>query len=65
MLAALQMVEFVTNRAAGDTESYGGGVLEDGGFADPLWVRELLIEADVLYIDAVRGGEPPCRISSS
>lgn len=28
--------------------------LEDGGFHDPLWVRELLIEADVLYLAAVR-----------
>lgn len=28
--------------------------LEDGRFHDPIWVRELLIEADVLYLAAVR-----------
>lgn len=28
--------------------------LEDGRFHDPRWVRELLIEADLLYIAAVR-----------
>ncbi len=28
--------------------------LEDGGFHDPMWVRDLLIEADVLYLAAVR-----------
>ena len=28
--------------------------LDDGGFHDPRWVRELLIEADILYVQAVR-----------
>lgn len=28
--------------------------LDDGGFSDPAWVRELLIDADARFLDAVR-----------
>lgn len=42
--------------------------LEDGGFHDPPWVRELLIEADILYIAALRmpaTRTPPWRLAGA